>query len=191
MALNLKKLNIPEKLRNQLIGVIAIAVLVGVGYWYFFYVPNTKIITAKTRVLEGKRKDLEEARNMVVNYPEYLREASNINRHIEFINSRLPKSYSIGEAIDNISAKANEAGIRITKFIPDNKPVKKGEYSEQSVKLEIVTNFDNLGAFLTGLGYVQGLVLADEVSIKLQQDKASEPDPLKVSMSIKLFTYNE
>jgi Tfp pilus assembly protein PilO len=191
MAFNLKKLNIPEKMRNQLIGAVAIAVLVGVGYWYFFYVPNTKIIVQKTKLLEGKRKDLEEARNMVVNYPEYLREASSINRHIEFINSRLPKTFSIGEAIDSISEKANEAGIKITKFTPDNKPVKKGEYTEQSVKLEIVTNFENLGVFMTGLGYIQGIVLADEVSIKLQQDKASDTDPLKVSMSIKLFTYNE
>ncbi|PKL92311.1 MAG: hypothetical protein CVV21_03085 [Candidatus Goldiibacteriota bacterium HGW-Goldbacteria-1] len=183
-----KGIKLTQKQQTTIAVAVILTGLTGYAYWNYLYSPLVKKYKAKAVILEQKQKDLQDAKNMVSKYPEFLKRASAINSETEFLNSRLPEQTSFAELIEEISNKAAASDITLVKFSPD-KETKKGEYTERRFKFEAQSNYNNLGAFITGLGYSNMIIVCDELRMKIDETDIYGKRNVKTEMMLKIYNY--
>lgn len=186
------KLNLTKKQQqNLIIGVVLIGAI-GYVYYAYLFTPNLKTIKDRSAALEQKKKDLEDARNMVSKYDEFLKRATEINTKSDFINKRLPSDMSISDTIKEITEKATESNINIVGFEPSGKPAKKDDYYESEINMHFDTNYKDLGDFLTRIGYIERLTNPAKISIRSKNGDASgvsTNDSITVDITIKIYSF--
>lgn len=185
---NLKNIKLTQKQQTTIAAAVLLIGFTGYAYWNYLYSPLVKKYKEKTVILEQKQKDLQDAKNMVSKYPEFLKKASAINSETEFLNSRLPDQTSFAELIEEISNKAAASDITLLKFTPD-KETKKGEYTERKFKFTAQSSYNNLGSFITGLGYSNMIIVCDEMKIKIDEKDIFAKNNIKTDMMLKIYNY--
>ncbi len=194
-AINIK---LTPKQQQNLVAVVLLVGAVGFGYWKYFLTPNTIKIKEKSAILEQKKKELNDARNMVSKYDEFLKRATETNEKTDFINRRLPMDASISETIKEITQKATESNINILGFEP-GKVTAKDEYKETEINLKFSTSYKDLGDFLTRIGYIERLTNPVKLSIKGIDQEVGGWSPvasaearkgnMDVELSIKIYSF--
>ncbi len=190
MDLKNLKINLTPKQQQMLVAAVIGVAGFGYVYWNFLFSPNLRTISEKKAVLAKKKEELAKARDMVMKYPEFLRNAGIITKKVEFINKRLPAVMTISDTILGISEKAAETNVKINKFIPD-KEIVKGDYTEYKIKMFLQADFANLGRFITAIGYIEKVIVPDEIRIELNTEKPWQSNALKVEMTAKVYKINE
>lgn len=176
--------------------IAAVIVSAGLIYAYvnYLFLPAIRQYKEKTAVLEQKSKELQDARNMVAKYPEFLKRASEISGRTEFINRRLPQDSNVSETIREITKYATESNINIINFEPGKETVK-GEYKEMEIRVSFLSTFSDLGDFLTKLGYIERLTTSSQLRVKVMtQDEQKNSAKtglanLNVEMIIKIYAF--
>jgi Tfp pilus assembly protein PilO len=183
------------KLTKQQQQNIAAAALIIAGvlfvYIKYFFLPNNKALSDKTAVLEQKKKDLNDARSMVAKYDEFLKNASEINYRTDFINRRLPAEANISDTIRELTKRATEYNISIINFEPGIQ-TNKGEYNQTEIKIHFLTTYNDLGNFLTSIGYIERLTTPSSVSIKAYKPSdasAAVRENISVDMSVQIYSF--
>ncbi|MBN2753774.1 MAG: type 4a pilus biogenesis protein PilO [Candidatus Goldbacteria bacterium] len=184
----LKNIKLTQKQQTTIVAAVMLVGLTGYAYWNYLYSPLVKKYKAKAVILEQKQKDLQDAKNMVSKYPEFLKRASAINSETEFLNSRLPEQTSFAELIEEISNKAAASDVTLVRFAPD-KETKKGEYTERKFKFAAKSNYNNLGNFITGLGYSNMIIVCDELRLKIDDTDLYAKDNVNTEMMLKIYNY--
>ena len=188
---DLKNIKLTKEQQNVL--VVAVLLIAGTAYLYINYLfqPNVKKIQERTAVLQQKKKDLQDARQMAGSYSEFVKKAEFINRKVDFANRRLPLQVTISDTIREITIKATEANIGIISFQPLSS-LKKNGYTETKVNVNFETNYYNLGKFLTNIGYIESMTAASGLRINsiIQKDSVSA-DTIRVDMELKVYSYLE
>jgi Tfp pilus assembly protein PilO len=191
--MDLKKLKDIKLTQKQQTQIFAGVILLGFSvyaYWNYLFTPLVKNYKAKVVMLQQKQKDLQDAKNMASKYPEFLRRASAINEETEFLSSRFPANVSFAGLIEEISDKAAANGVTIKTITPD-KEVKKGEYTERKFRVSVKSGYNNLGAFITGLGYSKILIVCDEIKMKTDTDSIYSNDNINTDMVLRIFSIPE
>jgi Tfp pilus assembly protein PilO len=186
------KINLTKEQQNNLAAAVigtALVVFVYVKYWAMPVMSGYK---SKTVILEQKKKELGDARQMVSNYSEFLARTSEISGKSDFINKRLPKDINISETIREITKSATENNINIIKFEPGEE-LNKGEYKEFAIALNYNTNFKDMGYFLTSIGFLDRLTIPSDMNIQRKgtNSETSGADNLVVNMKIKIYSLAE
>jgi len=194
MALDLKSLQNIKLTKQQQNNLAAAVIIIGFGlfaYVKWWFIPMTNKVKEKTAVLEQKKKDLKDARQMVMKYSEFVRRSNEIINKVDFMNRRLPKGTNISDTIRELSKSATEANISIINFKPD-KEKNMSSYKELNIKLVFDANFRDLGNFLTRIGYIERLTVPSAFRIKkLEGEDATERANINVEMMVKIFSFNE
>lgn len=188
---DIKNFRLTKEQQNIL--VVAVLLIGGITYAYINYLfqPNVIKIKDRTAQLQQKTKDLQDARQMAGSYAEFVKKAEVINRKVDFANRRLPVQIMISDAIREITGKATEANIGIVSFQP-MAAVKKSGYTETKVAVNFRTNYQNLGKFLTLLGYIESMTSASSLKImSVIQKGSTSQDTIAVDMEIKVFSSAE
>jgi len=186
----LKEIKLTQKQQTQIFAAVVLIGFAGYAYWNYLYKPLVKNYKAKVIVLQQKEKDLQDAKNMASKYPEFLRRASAINEETEFLNSRFPANVSFAGLIEEISDKAAANNVTIKTIAPD-KEVKKGEYTEKKFRLTVKSNYNNLGSFITGLGYSKMLMVCDEIKMKNDTENVYSNDNINTDLVLRIFNIAE
>jgi|ERR1035437_2437605 Tfp pilus assembly protein PilO len=187
-------IKLTTKQQQNLIAAGLITIAFGFAYVKFLFLPAMQQFKEKTTVLEQKNKELQDARNMVAKYPEFLKRASEISSRTEFINRRLPQDSNVSETIREITKRATESNINIINFEPGKETVK-GEYKEMEIKVTFRATFVDLGDFLTKLGYIERLTTSSQLSIKgmtateLKSPTKTGRENLNIDMIIKIYSF--
>lgn len=183
------------KLTKQQQQNIAAAALIIAGllfvYIKYFFMPNNKTLGDRTAVLEQKKRDLSDARSMVAKYDEFLKNASDINYRTDFINRRLPADPNISDTIRELTKRATEYNISIINFEPGAETIK-GEYKQTEIKIHFLTTFNDLGNFLTSIGYIERLTTPSNVSIKAYKPSdaaAAVRENISVDMAVQIYSF--
>lgn len=130
-----------------IIGVILVCGL-GFGYYQLLLKPKMAEIERLKVTLEEKRKDLEEAKKIVARYVEFKKRADTVQRELEWIQNRIPKSIEKTKLIETIGMIQNRSGVFLTNFTVGAAPAAKDAYVEVPVTVRISTDFDGLLRFL-------------------------------------------
>ncbi len=187
MAMNFKlNLKLTPKQQQTLIVAGLITIAVGYAYWNYIYSPLLKQAKEKAAILEQKQKELKDAKEMVMKYPEFLQKAADINKKFDFINKRLPKTISIGDTITEITKVGAENNIKMIDFVPTGSEKDKGDYKEYSISVSFLTNYIDLGNFLTGLGYIERMTVPTNISI--EGSSAGGAGQIRVLMAIMIYS---
>lgn len=185
-------LNIKLTKQQQQNLMAAILIIGGLGYAYWNYLLNPLITTynQKKKTLEEKRKDLKDARDMVLKYDLFLQKATVITKRLDFINKRLPDTLNISDIIKDVTEKAAMSNIKIISFRPEQKEIVKENYKEVQINVDLVTNYINLGNFLTNIGYIERLISPINPTIDfLAEDESG--NNIRVSLILKVYLYKK
>lgn len=132
-----------------ILGVIA---FLGIGFLFYQFLLkpiNNEIKTLQT-TRDQKKKDLEEAKRIVAKYVEFKKRADSIQRELEWIQNRIPKSIERAKLLEAASFLQNRSGVFFTglQFITGAVASKDGSYSEVSMNIRFATDFKGLLNFL-------------------------------------------
>ena len=130
-----------------ILGLILVCGLV-FGYYQFLLKPKMAEIDKLRATLEEKKKDLEEAKKIVARYVEFKKRADTVQRELEWIQSRIPKSIEKTKLVEAVGLIQNRSGVSLTSFTFGGAGVAKDNYVEIPLTLRISTNFDGLLHFL-------------------------------------------
>lgn len=121
---------------------------------FLFYQFALKPINNEISTLETKRdqekKDLEEAKKIVAKYVEFKKRADSIQRELEWIQNRIPKTIDQTKLLEAVSLAQQRSGVYFTSFQFGTGAIasKDGAYMELPVNLTFISSYKNLLNFL-------------------------------------------
>lgn len=190
---DLLKIKLTKEQQNNLIAVIFFTGFVIFAYVKWWFIPVNNKYKEKVRILEQKKKDLQDAREMVAKYTEFMRRASEIDKKVDFIYKRLPKNFIFSDVIKDVTKVATQNNINVISFEPEQKVINKGEYKEYQIKVSFPSNYKNLGQFLTDLGYIERLITTTKFDIQKNRNivETDSSKNLNIAMILKVYTLSE
>ncbi|MEI7641193.1 MAG: type 4a pilus biogenesis protein PilO [bacterium] len=192
VKLDLKSIKLSPKQQQQLTVVVLVVVGLGYLYWNFLLSPIMKAYKEKITMVETKRQELKEAKEMTSRYYEFLQKEAEISRRLEFINQRLPKEDNMSDTIKVLTKIATECKVSITKFEPEKIRTGPGDrYKILGINIDLKCKFTDLGTFLTKLGYVERLTVPSKMNIRARVPTLDDPSNIFVSMLVKVYSFNE
>jgi Tfp pilus assembly protein PilO len=129
-----------------ILGIFSLLGIVFLYYQFLLKPVNNKISVLQT-TLDGKKKDLEEAKMIVAKYVEFKKREDSIQRELEWIQNRIPKTIERTKLIEAISFLENRSGVVLTSFAI-NPPVAKDTYTEIPINIQLHSDFKGLINFL-------------------------------------------
>ncbi len=189
MALDLN-LKLTKQQQQNLMAAILIIGGLGYAYWNYLLNPLIKTYNQKKQILVEKKKDLKDAKEMVLKYDLFLQRATIITKRLDFINKRLPETFNISDIIKDVTEKAAMANIKVISFKPETKEIEKGNYKEIQINMDLVTNYINLGNFLTNLGYIERLLSPINPTIDFITEDESGNN-IKVNLMLKVYLFKK
>lgn len=187
------KIKLTKEQQNNLIAVILFTGFAIFAYIKWWFIPVNNQYKEKVRILEQKKKDLQDAREMVAKYAEFMRRASEIDKKVDFIYKRLPKNFILSDVIKDVTKVATQNNINVINFEPEQKIISKGEYKEYEIKVDFPANYKNLGKFLTDLGYIERLITPTKINIQKNRNIAitDSSQNINTTMVLKVYTLSE
>jgi Tfp pilus assembly protein PilO len=133
----------------QQYAIFALLSFLGLAFFYYQFLlkpVNNKISTLQG-TLDQKKKDLEEAKKVVAKYVEFKKREDSIQRELEWIQNRIPKTIEKTKLLEAVSFLQNRSGVVLTSFTV-NPPSVKDTYTEIPVNIQIHSDFNGLLNFL-------------------------------------------
>ncbi len=166
-----------------ILGVFAFLGLVFLYYQFLLKPINNKIVAAQTE-LDGKKKDLEEAKMIVAKYVEFKKREDSIQRELEWIQNRIPKTIEKTKLVEAITFLQSRSGVLLTSFTI-TPPASKDTYTEIPINIQLRSDFKGLMNFLYQLSTSNLLMTARGLRV-LPYAPTSTDDP-KLSLSAQII----
>ncbi len=141
-----------------ILGIFAFLGVVFLYYQFLLKPVNNKISNLRT-TLDGKKKDLEEAKMIVAKYVEFKKREDSIQRELEWIQNRIPKTLERTKLVEAISFLESRSGVMLTSFTI-NSPSSKDTYTEIPINIQLHSDFKGLISFLYQLSVSNLLMTA-------------------------------
>jgi len=185
----LSKITLTKEQQQNLVAAIILVGFAIFAYVKWWFIPVNNQYKEKVRILEQKRKDLQDARVMVAKYAEFMRRASEIDKKVDFIYKRLPKTFILSDVIKDVTKAATQNNINVITFEPEQKIINRGEYKEHEIKVGFSTNYRNLGQFLTNLGYIERLITPAKIDVQKKRDISASDSSQNITTALVLKVY--
>ncbi|HVZ79613.1 MAG TPA: type 4a pilus biogenesis protein PilO [bacterium] len=148
-----------------ILGVILVCGLV-FAYYQFLLKPKMAEIEKLRSTLEEKKKDLEDAKKIVAKYAEFKKRADTVQRELEWVQNRIPKTIDKSKLVEAIGLIQNRSGVYLTNFNMNTGPSSRDVFVELPAIVRISTNFDGLLRFLKEISLNSGfLMIAKDLSV--------------------------
>src|ERR1041384_105347 len=135
------------KIHQILIGAVVVLAGAFVAYYWFWLAPMNKQIVDLRGILSQKEKDLEDAKRTVAKYAEFKKRADSIQRELEWIQNRMPKSVDQARLLEDVNLIQSRSGVVLTNFQVMASPAPK-DYVEVPVNVRFNSDFKGFLDFL-------------------------------------------
>lgn len=153
------------------LGVSAvIALLIGGGFYYFWYADALEQQKQKETRLADLQKQIRALEATANKLPEFQREVQALEARLETLKRILPPEKEMPDLMRRVQYLAAQSSLSIRKFNP-SPVVQKDFYQEVPVNLELEGTYHNLGAFLDRVSRMSRLVNLGDLKIKAQQNQ--------------------
>lgn len=132
--------------------ILGVVAFLGIGFLFYQFL--LKPINSEIKTLQAtrdqKKKDLEEAKRIVAKYVEFKKRADSIQRELEWIQNRIPKTIDRAKLLEAASFLQNRSGVFFTtfQFLTGTSQSKDASYSEVSMNVRFSSDFKGLLNFL-------------------------------------------
>jgi type IV pilus assembly protein PilO len=201
-------------LMGQLAVAVVLAVIIGVGFYYFQWDDMVKQEEQKTHDLDALQSDIRNLEVTANKLQEFQREVALREAKLEMLKRILPADKETPELMKKVQDLATQSNLSVKKFnpgatvnrefpiegVPSPKPgappPKPGQgqsaeyYQEWPINVDVTGTYHNLGTFFDRVGRLSRLVNVGSIKIKNQ----AQPKPsntIQVSCVATTFVYVE
>jgi len=154
-------------------------------YYQFAIKPiNNEIVTLQS-TLEQKKKDLEEAKRIVARYVEFKKRQDSVQRELEWIQNRIPKTIEKPKLIEAINYLQNRSGVFLTnlQFLAPATS-KDGTYVELPTSVAFNTDFKGLLVFMNQVSLSNLFMTVRDLSVSANVDPGHPTATIKAQMTL-------
>jgi Tfp pilus assembly protein PilO len=134
--------------------ILGVLAFLGLSYLYYQFLlkPLNNSIVAKREELRQQKEELENARKIAEKYEEFKKRADTVQRELEWLQSRIPKTIDQPKLVEALNLIQNRSGVVYTSFQFQPAVTTNPAYAEVPVRLQITTNYKGLLNFLYQIG---------------------------------------
>ena len=169
-----------------LFGKIALSVVlfiaVGVGMYFLMIQEDMLSLDREQKKEVALKKDFEAKAFRVANLAEYKSQMAEMEFSFGSLLKQLPRDTEVPGLIDDISAAALNAGLQLNAIDPQ-KMQKTEFYNELPIDIEVVGDYHEMGAFVSGVASLPRIVTLHNFSVERKNNSSD------LSMKILAKTY--
>ena len=153
-----------------LLALVALLIYAADSMLYSDTRAETMKIEEKTQTLKAENAKASIIRQNLAAAEETLRKKQ---EELDGLRDLLPDQVEISNVYSNIKDLMKAQKLELKKFTPD-KSVQAEIYTAQPIQVEITGSYDNVGLFLSQLGFYRRIVSVTDVDIKQAEDNAQQ-----------------
>jgi type IV pilus assembly protein PilO len=158
---------------------LAIAAVVLVAFWYFFWGPMVTELEEKQARLETLQKDIRNLEVTASKLQEFQQEVAQLESKLETLKRILPPQKEVDDLIRKIQNLASDSSLRLTQFSPGAAVTKEAVYQEYPITLGIEGSYHNLAMFFDRISRLSRLVNAGNLNVGTRS-------PQTISMTVRV-----
>lgn len=161
----------PLKLRIFILALVFVLSLI--LYFMLVLMPHYSKLQAARTNLEVAKNDYKRVYQLAANLPQYIEQKNMLQEQVEVLMRKLPQASQVPSLLNDISAKAESAGLRYDEIKP--LPEQKREfYVEQPFNLAMIGRYHGLGKFVSGIASLPRVVTLHDFVIERMSPNSSE-----------------
>jgi type IV pilus assembly protein PilO len=169
-----------------LLGKVALSVVlfaaVCAGMYFLMVQEDTLALDREQKKELALKKDFESKAFRVANLAEYKAQMAEMEFSFGSLLKQLPRDTEVPGLIDDISAAALNAGLQLNAIDPQ-KMQKTEFYNELPIDIEVVGDYHEMGAFVSGVASLPRIVTLHDFSVERKNNSSD------LSMKILAKTY--
>ena len=185
--LNLEKiLKLP--LAQKIIILIVINIVVLGLFYYMFYkskLEESSILQEELTKLQAKHA---EQKKVIADLPKWRKENEELKVKFKELLKLLPNTKEIPSLLTNISYLAQDCGLEILLFQPQNEVVR-GFYADIPVDMQVLGDYHNIGYFFDKVSKLKRIVNIADLKISTEKKKQSATDKPNLNSKFKVITF--
>jgi type IV pilus assembly protein PilO len=154
-------------LAGQLGVSLLVALLIGGGFYWFWYADKRAEQTQKETRLADLQKQIRALEATANKLPEFQREVQALEARLEVLKRILPPETEMPDLMRRLQYLAAQSNLAIKRFNP-GAPQQKEFYTEIPITLDFEGTYHNLGAFLDRISRMSRLVNMGDLKIRSQ-----------------------
>ena len=165
-AINLDGLRplIPLPITVKLAALVAVLLLMCVGYYFLMWTPLQEAIEQERVQVEHQRVLLKRNQRLASNIPKKKEEYKELQKQLKVALNMLPKKSQIPDLLESVTWAGKDSGLHFTSFKPGNEKVQ-SIYAEVPVSLTVLGTFKQLLTFLKRVGEMPRIVDIKNLSL--------------------------
>jgi type IV pilus assembly protein PilO len=171
--------------------VLLIFVVCAAVAWYMFVWNDDRPILQKAEADEvDLRSQFANKQQRAANLDAYKVQLGEMERSFGAMLRQLPGKTEVPNLLVDISQTGLAAGLQEKLFQPASEQ-SKGFYAELPIKIRLVGNYHEFGAFVSGIAALPRIVTLHDIQITPVNDKAGGYDNLTMDVTAKTYRYIE
>jgi type IV pilus assembly protein PilO len=176
-------------LAGQLGVSLLVALLIGGGFYWFWYSDKRAEQTQKETRLADLQKQIRALEATANKLPEFQREVQALEARLEVLKRILPPEKEMPDLMRRLQYLAAQSSLAIRRITP-GAPLQKEFYQEIPIALDFEGTYHNLGAFLDRISRMSRLVNMGDLRIKAQTNPTIS-NTVAVSANATTYVYRD
>jgi type IV pilus assembly protein PilO len=157
-------------LGGQLMVSAAVAIVIGVAFYYFYWSGAVDEERQKADRLEGLRKEIRALEVTANKLQEFQREVAQLEAKLETLKRILPPEKETPDLMRKVQALASQSNLTIKNFTP-SAVVNRDFYQEWPINVSVDGSYHNLGMFFDRVSRLSRLVNIGNLKISSRNDQ--------------------
>jgi type IV pilus assembly protein PilO len=170
--------------------VLLLAILVGVGWYYYDTQEQYAALERVRREEKDLRASFEEKQAKAANYEKYKQQLAEMQQTFGAMLRQLPNKKEVADLLVDVSQTGLAAGLEFQLFQPQNE-IPKDFYAELPIKLRVVGGYHEFGEFISGLAALPRIVTIHDIDIKPVAGQGQRAGALVMEATAATYRYLE
>jgi len=153
---------VPLKQRALVLAILM--VMIGVGFYYFVYMPKAALIASSRSRLNTLSGEVQVLQTIEAKNKEYKRMIADLSGQLDQARLQLPGEREIPVLLEQIARFGKEAGVEFLSFRPSAE-TPKDFYNEVPMALAIRGPFHNIGLFLDKISHYPRIISVSNLTM--------------------------
>ena len=185
-------INLDKILKLPLAQKIMILIAVNIVLLGLFYYMLYKSKLEESAVLKDELYKLQakhaEQKKVLANLPKFRKENEELKVQFKELLKLLPNTKEIPSLLTNISYLAQDCGLEILLFQPQNE-MARGFYADIPVDMKVLGDYHNIGHFFDKVSKLKRIVNIADLEISTQKKRNKDSEKPKLVSKFKVITF--